>query len=858
MIGKTISHYKILEKLGEGGMGDVYKAKDTNLDRIVALKFLPVATTRDEEVKIRFINEAKAASSLQHHNIYTIHEIDETDDGQLFIVMDYYEGKTIEEMLKQSPLELDEALDTAIQIAQGLDKAHKKKIVHRDIKSANIIITTDGVPKILDFGIAKLAGSQTRVTTDGTSLGTASYMSPEQTLGKDVDHRTDIWSIGVVLYEMLTGSIPFQGEYEQAVVYSIMNEDPKPLTSLRTGIPLELERIMNKVLAKDPNERYQHLDELIVDLKNVKKEPEIDQTDAQAPPTPTDIKPFWKQPIPITALTIIVIVVGLLIFRGKTDDPASRLGDKSIAVLPFTSINRTEEDEIFSDGIHDDILTQLSKIGEMKVIARTSVMQYKNTNLRISDIGKELGVAAVLEGSVRRAGDKIRIVAQLIKTNTEEHLWAETYDRDYADIFAIQSDVAQKIASALKVTLNPKEKEQLEAIPTNNMEAYNNYLRGNIYILKGTQQEPIRSAIQFYKKAIELDPNFTLAYARLSVAYMRLLWFAQDYNFLQLAKETVDKAATIDPDHPDVHLAYGYYYYYGFRDFESALKEFSIALETHPNNDQLVEAIGWIKRRQGKWDESIRYTKLACELNPQSANRHAGLAQTYIYLRNWAEAIRYSEMSINIAPDEPQGYSIRGYIILAMEGDVEKARQFIRDNLDHTDSSKFVFERGFTKLLGRNYQKALGIFKEDEKEFLLTIALIYGLMGQEAEAERYYDSARKQFEMKIKENPNNGSFYGELGITYAGLGRKEDAINAGKQGIEMIPVSKDALSGSVLLEHMAIIYAMTGEVELAISQIEEYLSYPSWLTVQILKLHPYWDPMRDHPRFQELIAKYSD
>jgi non-specific serine/threonine protein kinase len=501
MIGKTISHYKILEKLGEGGMGDVYKAEDTKLKRVVAIKFLPLDLTRDKNAKKRFIHEAQAASSLQHHNICTIHEIDETEEGQLFIVMDCYDGETIEEKIKQGPLEIDEALDIIIQTAQGLDKAHQSKIVHRDIKSANFIVTTDGIVKIIDFGIAKLAG-QTRVTKDGTSVGTASYMSPEQTLGKEVDHRTDIWSLGVVLYEMMTGLQPFQGDYEQAVVYSIMNEEPKPLTGIRTGIPLELERIVNKAMAKDPDERYQHLDELIVDLKHVKKEPEKEKTDVRV--LKPERKPIWKQPIPlvVSAFVLIVIIAGLLIFGGKTGEPASRLGDKSIAVLPFTAIGDSKEDEYFSDGIHDDILTQLSKIGDLKVIARTSVMQYKDTNQRISDIGKELGVASVLEGSVRRAGEKIRITAQLIKTNTEDHLWAETYDRDYTDIFAIQSDVAQKIATALKATLDPGEKEQLETIPTDNMEAYNNYLRGNVYVFKGVKEEPIRSAIQFYNKAI--------------------------------------------------------------------------------------------------------------------------------------------------------------------------------------------------------------------------------------------------------------------------------------------------------------------------------------------------------------------
>ncbi|MEE9189818.1 MAG: serine/threonine-protein kinase, partial [Candidatus Neomarinimicrobiota bacterium] len=468
MIGTTISHYKILEKLGEGGMGDVYKAEDTNLDRIVALKFLPLEMTRDKDIQTRFIHEAKAASALDHPNIYTIHEIDKTEEGQLFICMGYYEGKTVGEKIKQGPLGIDEAFEITIQIAQGLDKAHKKKIIHRDIKSANIIVTIDGVTKIVDFGIAKLTGL-TQVTKDGTSLGTASYMSPEQTLGKEVDHRTDIWSLGVVLYEMLTGATPFQGDYEQAVVYSIMNEDPKPLTSLRTGIPLELERIVNKTLAKDPNDRYQHLDELIVDLKHVEKEPKKEKIEVQ-----------------------------------KT-----YMNGKSLAILPFMSIGDSKEDEYFCDGMHDDILSQVAKIHDLKVVSRTSVMRYKNTDKSIGEIAQELGVETILEGSVRRAGEKVRIVSQLINAKTDGHLWAETYDRDYADIFAVQTDVAENIATALKATLTPKEISSIESEPTENMAAYDYYLKGRYYWRVKSDPEGNMLAAEMLEKAVELDPNFT-------------------------------------------------------------------------------------------------------------------------------------------------------------------------------------------------------------------------------------------------------------------------------------------------------------------------------------------------------------
>ncbi|MGB6120365.1 MAG: serine/threonine-protein kinase, partial [Bacteroidota bacterium] len=452
MLGKTVSHYTILEQMGSGGMGVVYRAEDQKLKRTVALKFLPPELTRDSEARERFVHEAQAASALDHPNICTIYEIDQTDDGQMFIAMTAYKGETLKEKLDRGPLKLQQALDVAVQMAQGLNKAHEQGIVHRDIKPANVMVTEDGVVKILDFGLAKLGG-RTFVTKEGTTLGTAAYMSPEQSRGEDVDQRTDIWSVGVVLYQMVTGQPPFKGDYENAVIYSINNAAPEPLTAVRTGVPMELERIVGKALGKSPSERYQHADDLVTDLRSVRQELEtgVSRTayQQQAPAR----KPLWKQPVALLAGTValLLVVVGLQWILGGAGEEAAGDGSrKSIAVLPFTTITRSEDDQIFAEGIHDVILTHLAKIRDLKVLGRQSVLRYRGTDKSPREIGAELGVSFLLEGTVSRAGDSIRVVAQLLDTESEEHVWADIYHREYASVFAIQSDVAQRIAEELE------------------------------------------------------------------------------------------------------------------------------------------------------------------------------------------------------------------------------------------------------------------------------------------------------------------------------------------------------------------------------------------------------------------------
>ncbi|MGE5692451.1 MAG: protein kinase domain-containing protein, partial [Candidatus Zixiibacteriota bacterium] len=442
MIGKTVSHYKILEKLGEGGMGVVYKAQDLRLDRLVALKFLPPPLGAEEEQKKRFFQEAKAASALDHPNICTIHEIDQTDKGQIFICMAYYEGEPLNKKIERGPLKLEEVVSVALQIAQGLAKAHRQGIVHRDIKSGNVVITADGIAKIVDFGLAKLLGNTTHTKTK--AVGTPGYISPEQLSGDLADHRVDIWSLGVLLYEMLTGQLPFRGDYEQAVLYAILNEAPAPVSATRKEVPFVLDNVVARCLQKNPASRYQKTEDLIADLKR-----------AEA--------------------------------ACCTVQPAGSATVKSVAVLPFDNISPEPENDYFSDGLTEEVITHLSKIRALKVISRTSAMRYKGIKKPLRQIAGELGVEFILEGSVRRQGNDLRITAQLIDAVQDSHLWAEKYRGTLEDVFDIQEKVAGEITGALRLTLSPNEEQDLKHRPTQDPEAFQSYLKGRYWWNKRTE-----------------------------------------------------------------------------------------------------------------------------------------------------------------------------------------------------------------------------------------------------------------------------------------------------------------------------------------------------------------------------------
>ena len=682
MIGKTISHYKIIEKLGEGGMGVVYKAEDTKLKRIVALKFLPPELTRDPEAKKRFIHEAQAASSLQHNNICTIHEFDETEDEHLFICMDYYRGESLEDKIDRGPLKLEEAIDIAIQVTQGLAKAHEEGIVHRDIKPANLHVTNDNMTKILDFGLAKLR-VKTKLTKEGTTLGTVAYMSPEQTRGEPVDHRTDIWSLGVVLYTMITGQLPFKGDHEQAVMYSIINEIQEPLTGLRTGVPMELERIVNKALLKKPDERYQHVDEMLVDLKNVFKSNESGTTEDQK----VEVAPSRMRRGLIYSGFVGVIIIACLalyILLPRKSVPSDR---KSIAVLPFKNLSGDKADDYFSDGISEDIITQVSKIGELRVISRTSTMHYKESTKSLREIGRELNVSTILEGSIRRADNRVRIVGQLVDARTDEHIWAETYDRDLSDIFAIQSDVAQQIARALKATLSPEERERIEQRPTDNLEAYDYYLRGRKFFWE-TRRRSLEFAREMFTRATQIDPGYALAYAGIADCYswLYLYWESTEEN-IRDAEKASRKALELNPDLAEAHVARGHALSLSKR-YQEAEREFEAAVQLNP---RLFEAYYFYARSsfaEGNLKEAAKLFEKASKVRPEDYQTPLLLSAVYNGLGRKNDAriaqqrgLDFAEKHLRLNPDDVRALYLSAIALIGLgeqERGLERAQQALK------------------------------------------------------------------------------------------------------------------------------------------------------------------------------------
>ncbi len=644
MIGQTISHYKIIEKLGEGGMGVVYKAEDTKLDRIVALKFLPSELIQDPDAKERFIHEAKAASALNHPNICSIHTIEEYD-GQQFIDMELVDGKTLSGLLKEKELSLKDMLNIAIQICEGLNSAHKKGVVHRDIKPDNIMLTVDGIVKIMDFGLAKLKGTS-KLTKTHSTLGTLAYMSPEQARGEEVDHRSDIFSFGVVLYEMITGRRPFRGEHEAAMMYSLMNENPEPLARYKTDAPTELQHIIDKSLAKERGERYQHIDEMVADMRRTQH-----SISGGVTSTIKKSKMTWV----VAAVVVVLVVIGVYLFYPKSGPTT---GNKSIAVLPFKNMSDSKEDEYFSDGLTEDIITQLSKIsGIEKVIARTSVMRYKQTDKSIRDIGKELDVATILEGSVRRAGNQIRIVAQLIDTQNEGHLWADTYDKEMTQIFAIQSDVAKQIAAALEAKISPAVISRIEKKQTENTEAYKLYLKGRFYWNKRVLDD-LKTAIDCFKQAIDKDPNYALAYAGLASAYAVIpsygLLPAESY---MNARNAAMKALEIDSMLAEAHTVLaeiaGSHYY----DWVVAEKHYHRAIELDPSYPTARQWYSSMLMFLGRFDEALTEAKRAVELDPLSLVINLNLGDVYYAMRRYDEAKKQYENIIALDGTFPWSHS---------------------------------------------------------------------------------------------------------------------------------------------------------------------------------------------------------
>ncbi|MFC1628648.1 protein kinase [Gemmatimonadota bacterium] len=815
MIGKTVGHYQILEKIGSGGMGEVWLANDTSLERKVALKFLPAEAVSEEE-QTRFIREARAASALDHPNICTIYEVDETYTGQTYIAMAYCDGDTVRERIARDPMELDEVLDIAIQTAEGLARAHKEDIVHRDIKPANVIITQAGLAKIVDFGLAKLSGS-TQLTRTGSSLGTAAYMSPEQVRGDEIDHRVDIWSFGVMLFEMVTGHLPFQGDNETTMMYSVLNEDPESLVSIREDIPRDLEDLVGKALVKDPATRYQTMQELIDDLKNV---------------TGTGME--------------------------------QQRDEKSIAVLPFTNMSADPENEYFSDGITEDIITQFTRIRDLTVISRTSVMQYKDTDKSLKAIGRELGVSTILEGSVRKAGNQVRIVAQLIDARSDKHLWAETYDRELEDIFAIQSEVAEQIAAALDIKLHADEQLALQTQPTENMEAYQAHMRSRYYLgLPHFTVENWEKGMAALEQAVELDPDFALAWAELSINHAKLVFLRTDASLerQELARLAAERAAELAPDSPEIHLALGLYHLWAYHDTRKAEEHLKIAERGLHGDARVPEAWAAVFEVEGQFEEAIECYKDTLKLSPNDAHCYTMITWNSYLIRKYEQAVEAGDQAIVLAPDQLWPYLFKFFALTFWKGSTSESRKVLEALPADIDWVAFVWH---VQTFGEGrYQEAIDCLLPPSGDWfrlktwampkVLLAAHAQVLLDQPQLARDSYDSARELLEPEVEAYPDDPRYHSSLGLAYAGLGRKEEAIREGKRGVELLPISKDASYGPCYESDLSYIYTMVGEPDLALDVIEHLLAIPSFYSIPWVLSWPGFISLRSHPRFKQLM-----
>src|SRR5438128_7450291 len=890
LVGKLIGHYRIESLIGVGGMGEVYLARDERLGRKAALKLLPENLTTDEAQLGRFKNEARSASALNHPNILTVYEIG-TEGNRQFIATEFIEGITLRASIACGRINPHAALEIAVQVASALAAAHEAGVVHRDIKPENIMLRPDGYVKVLDFGIAKL--TEQRLTSDdhtvettaalqtrpGLVLGTAHYMSPEQARGQKVDARTDIWSLGVVLYELVGGSPPSHGETPSECIASILTTEPPPLSGVLTDVPLKLNSILQKPSRKPSDERYQTTQEMLADLRILKDELEADsslpQTKARAESIVSKIKRHKRGVLLTLAVALLTTVAVVYSFFFVA--PAPLQNEKSIAVLPFENLSEEKSNAYFADGIQDEILTRLSKIADLKVISRTSTQRYKKKSQKLSEIANQLGVANLLEGSVQKTNDQVRVNVQLIRAANDSHLWAETFDRRLTDIFSVESEVAKAIADKLRAKLTGQEEQVIAARSTDNPKAYDAYLRGLAYTLKtGNSPANTLAAQKHLREAVRLDPKFALSWALLSyvdaLGYLTLT-LQPTVALREETRQAAETAFSLQPNLGEAVLAKGYYHYACLKDYDTAVRYFEQARQFLPNSSTIPQSLAYVARRRGQWDRSESYFKEAERLDPRNVNLLTSHAASSIVLRRFPEALRKLDHVLDITPDDVDTLAQQAAIAQA-EGNLPRASALLAPLHPNANDTTALGTQDYQAILERRPAQiilrlkeilakpdpALG-YRHGELRFYLGWA--QEVAGDHAAAQESWQQARGELEPFLKEEPENFSLIGDLALTNTGLGDKAAALALSQRAMAVVPMEKDAVDGPGPIEILARVAARIGEPDRAIAALQKLLSIPYAgplasnvpLTPALLRLDPMFDPLRNDPRFQKLILE---
>ena len=877
--------YEIESELGRGGMGVVYLARQIKLNRRVALKML-TGRYGPDELK-RFLAEAETAAGLDHTNIAHIFDVGE-HDGAPFFSMEFVRSGSLADRLRRGPVEFRETAKLLIDVARALDFAHQNGVVHRDMKPANVLLDSQGMPKVADFGIAKRLTADVGLTLSGMVIGTPIYMAPEQASGtsRHVGPAADIYSLGAILYEMLAGRPPFlPEESETSVTVRVITEDPVSPAWHRPGLPRDLETICMKCLAKEPANRYPSAGALADDLQRF-----LDSQPILARFRRGLLRTHGRK-LGAVAGVIIAVAVAVAMLQlarrksptgasSQSASPASPVAvaqaspEKSIAVLPFENLSANQENAFFADGVQDEILTELAKIADLKVISRTSVMHYKGAALRnLREIGKELGVAHLLEGSVQRASGKVRVNAQLIDARSDTHLWAQSYDRPLDDVFLIQSEIAEAIADQLHAQLSPSEKSAIEKPPTTDLAAYELYLRAQTLYADTSDQlharEKLPQAARLLDEAVAHDPQFLLAWCRLAKVHCLIYWQGHDHTpaRLDLANVAVQAALRIQPDSGEAHLAQADYFYHGFRDYGRARSELAIARRTLPNNAEVLEYTAYIDRREGRWEEATHNLEHALELDPRNFFMLQQLALAYEAQRRYADQARTYGRALTIVPGDPATRIYRAVVELISRADIKPYQTTLATLLAEDPSVAYDVDEPRDALCERTAAAMDRALTSYPREGVVANGVIYPFaywegvfarcQGNSVKAQAAFTDARAKLAETVAKQPNSAAALSLLGLIDAGLGRKDDALREGRRACELLPISKDAIDGVALAVNLAQIYAWTGEKKLAIQQIAAVERIPNYLSYGFLKLQPIWDSLRGEPKFEEIVASLA-
>ena len=866
-------------ELGCGAMGVTYRATDKVLHRTVALKVIetPAAAGGSEAVRERFLREARSAAALKHPNVAGIFQFGASPDlDRCYYAMELVEGETLEARVRrEGPLKPEVALEIAIQVTRALVAAAAQGLIHRDLKPGNIMITRADAEtvklevKVIDFGLAKVANAVGEADlTHGGFVGTPSFASPEQFGGASADARSDIYSLGVTLWYSLTGQVPYPGKTIEEIRDRQKHTDLPIEQLVERKVPASLVDMLRRTLALDPTQRPASARELMEALESCRTKLV----------RRSGIWSFWKLAAVVVVLGILTAAASWIVWKTEFIRHPLTTG---IAVLPFENLSDDPDNAYFANGIQEEILTRLASIADLKVISRTSTQQYQSKPRNLREIAKQLGVANILEGSVQKAADQVRVNVQLVNALTDTHLWADTYDRKLTDIFGVESEIAKRIASSLQAKLTGREEQALALKPTNNPEAYDTYLRGLAFEVRSLYSSgtgPSLAAAGFYGRAVQLDPNFALAWAQLSRADAHIYFDRVDVSSSargDAAKRALENAQKLAPDSPQTLLALGYYQNMVLRDYGAAKATFGRVSKMLPGNSEVLMALSRVGRRAGDWDQSIAYLEEALALDPRNVELLINAAWTYTMLRQFPAALKLYDRALDITPNDLDIMAAKASIYQAQGNLTQAAKLLSEVNTQTPVENAFLIK--MTQLrLERNHGEAVRLLQTrlaqfhyaseyDKANGQVALAFEQRLAGDTAGARVNAEQARNMLEQLYRDQADNEVFAASLSQAYAAMGERDPAIKLAERATMLVPRAKDRQGGPALEENLALIHTIRGENSRAISTLTKLLQTPYWgwsyaptpVTSTLLRLDPIWDPLRGDPRFEKIVASLA-